>query len=190
MRVDHAQVEGRKEDVGVGKSNESSVVDNTGATSVNLTSRLVSVTLIRTSDGQRSVGQVELVGPSDESRSACGSGCNVGVVGSNCLARSIPLEADLLSREGQRLRTVARDSWTTAVASNVQVDAGLVGWDVRSGWVGGSVSDALPVRSVVRRDTVDVGLVDNVEGWEVLPGQTRGVLGTGANVGGEESPCP
>jgi len=61
--VDHAQVEGREVRVGVGQSDESGLVDDASAASVDLTSRLVGVALVLAGDGERSVGEVELVDP-------------------------------------------------------------------------------------------------------------------------------
>src|SRR4051812_3580160 len=71
--VDHRQVERRKVNVRVGKSNEHGTV-HSWITLEDLTSGLVGVSLVLAGDGKRSVGQVELRNPSDVSGFSSSSG--------------------------------------------------------------------------------------------------------------------
>jgi len=107
MRVNHAEIERCQEQVGVSQGNEHRPVDLLLAL-VNLASGLEGVTLVRSSNGERGVGQVELCNPSDEGRSASSStwSGDVAVVGSHRLAWCIPEKTNLLASEGQRLRSV------------------------------------------------------------------------------------
>ena len=100
MGVDHAQVEGCKVRVGVGQSDESGLVDDASTASVDLTSGLVGVTLVLAGDGERSVGQVKLVDPGDELRSAGLGVGDIAVVGADGKTGGVPQEADLLAGEG------------------------------------------------------------------------------------------
>jgi len=188
--VDHAQVEGCEVRVGVGQSDEGGLVDDTGTASVDLTSGLVGVTLVLAGDGERSVGEVELVDPGNELRSASLGVGDVAVVRADSSARSVPKEADLLAREGKRLRAVAGDGRAATNTGDVQVDTRLVSRNVSDGRAGGAVVGALPVSGVVGVDAVDVGLVGDVQRREVLPCETGGVLGARADVRSEESPSP
>lgn len=190
MRVDHAQVEGCEVRVGVSQSDEGSLVDNASAAGVDLTSGLVGVALILASDGERSVGQVELVDPGDELRSTSLGVGDIAVVRTDRSARSVPKEADLLAGERKRLRAVVSDTRAAANTGDVQVDARLISRNVRDGRAGGAVVGALPVGSVVGVDAVDVGLVGDVQRREVLPCETGSVLGARADVWSEESPGP
>jgi len=191
VRVQHGQVEWCQEHVNVGKSDEASTIDNRSTILVDGAVGLEGVTLVGSSNGEWSVRQVELVGPSDEGwgTSNTASGRNVAVVWAHWSTWSVPLEEHLLASEGQWLRPVAGNGWATAVAGDVQVDAArILGWD--SGRAGSTVVGTLPVASVVRRDTVDVGLVLHVKSREVLPCKTSGVLWAAANVWCKECPCP
>jgi hypothetical protein len=188
--VDHAQVEGCEVRVGVGQSNEGGLVDDAGTAGVDLTSGLVSEALVGSGDGQRSVGQVELVDPGNELRSSSLGVGNVAVVGADGKAGSVPEEVDLLAGEGKRLRAVVGDGRAAANTSDVQVDTRLVRGDGGDGRAGGAVVGALPVSGVVGVDAVDVGLVGDVQRREVLPCETGGVLGARADVRSEESPSP
>lgn len=76
VRVDHAQIERCQEWVGVGEGNEHSIVDQ-WTTLVNITSGLVSVTGVITSDLEGSVSQIQLIHPSNESRCASRGRCKV-----------------------------------------------------------------------------------------------------------------
>lgn len=128
MRVDHREVEGSKEHVGVGKSDEHGTVNNTLTTTVVHSGRLVSVTGVVGGLDEGSVGQVELSGPSDVLRLTSDrvDSSDVAVVGTDSKTGSIPGEVDLLAREGERLRAVASNGGATAVTSNVQVDTALL----------------------------------------------------------------
>lgn len=191
--VDIAKVE--RSDVGVlaGKSDEHGTVDD-WVTLVNITGRVVREALVLTSDGQLSVGGVQLAGP--EYPLGCsvpGDRADVGnvrVVGADSLARQVPSKVDLLTREAQRLRSVAGDGRTTAVAGDVQVDAALILRDVGDGRVGSAVADALVVGGVVGGPAVGVRLVHDVKSWEILPRDTGVVLGARRDVRSEESPSP
>jgi len=192
VRVDHGKVEGGQEHVGVGKSNEHGTVDNGGTATVDLTSGLVSVTRVVGGLDERSVGQVELGNPGNELR-LTSDGVDrggVAVVGADSKTGSIPGEVDLLAGEGKRLRAVAGDGRATAVTGDVQVLAALLLGDSGDAGVGSAVTGDLVVGGIVGRPAVDVGLVDDVEGGEVLPCETGGVGRARRDVGSEERPGP
>lgn len=191
--VDVGEVEGSDVWVLASESDEHGAVDN-WVTFVDIAGRLVSETLVVTSDGQLSVGSVQLASPKDPlGCSVLGDGADVGnvrVVGADSLARQVPSKVDLLTREAQRLRSVTGDGRTTAVASDVQVDAALVLRDVGDGRVGSAVANALVVGGIVGGPAVGVRLVHDVKSWEVLPRDTGVVLGARRDVRSEESPGP
>ena len=192
MGVDHAQVEGSEVRVGVSQGNEHGAVDS-WITFVDLTGWLIGETSVFTSDLKRSVGQVQLRDPSDKSRGA-GSGVgDVGVVGTDGETGVLPGEVDQLSREGQRLRAVARDGWAARVAGvlgAVDVHTALVSRDSRVGGVSDAAASNLVRLGVVGREAVGVGLVVDEQSREVLPCKTSGVLGAGADVGSKVGPLP
>lgn len=84
------------------------------------------------------------------------------------------------------------DGGATAVTSNVKVDARLVGRDGGERGVGSTLADGLAAvkGGVVGRETVDVGVVQDVKRREVLPCQTCSVGWAGRDVGSEERPRP
>lgn len=192
MRVDHAQVEGSKEWVRVGKSNEHGVVDSWVAL-VNLTSGLVGVTSVVASNLKRSVGQVELRDPGNEDRGASSGVGDVGVVGADSLAGVLPGQVDELAGEGEGLRAVAGNGRAARVAgmlSTVDVYTALISGNGRVGGVRNTVAGNLVGLGVVGREAVRVGLVVNEQSREVLPCETGSVLRARANVGSEEGPLP
>lgn len=161
VRVDHAQVERREVRIGIRESDEHRVVHDGSTTLVNLTGGLVGKTFVGASNGQVSVGHVQLVDPSDVLRlTGLGVG-NVAVVGTDGQTGAVPGQVNLLASKGQRLRAVVSNARTTAVARNIEVNARLIGRNVSGGGVGGTVANTLPIGSVVGVDTVDVGLVAN-----------------------------
>ena len=163
MRVDHGKVEGRQRHVGVGNGDEHGAVDDLLAVLVNGGVGLVGVAGVGASHSQRRIGKVELGGPSNVGRLTgdVGDGGDVAVVGADSLAWGVPLQQDLLAREGKRLRSVPGDGRAAAIASLVQVDAAVILLR-NSGRAGSTVVNALPDGSVVGRDTVDVGPAENV----------------------------
>ena len=192
MRVDHAQVEGSKERVGVGQSNEHGVVDS-WVTLVDLTSGLVGVTSVVAGDLKRSVGQVELRDPGDEGRGASSGVGDVRVVGTDSKAGVLPGEVDELSGEGEGLRAIAGDSRAARVSGvlgTVDVHTALISGDGRVGRVSDTVASNLMGLGVVGREAVGVGLVVDEQSREVLPCETSGVLGARADVRSEVGPLP
>ena len=109
--------------------------------------------------------------PFTYSECGCTSGGrgDIAVVWSDCLARVVPLEEKLLAGERQWLSLVVRDSRTATISGNVQVLAGRASGEGRIGWVGGAATSNLKVLGVVRVNAVDVGIVDDVQSWDVLP---------------------
>ena len=76
MRIDHAEVERSKVRVRIGKSNKHGVVGSR-VTLVDFAGRLVGVSSVVAGNLQRSVGEVELRDPGDESG---GTGNGIGDV--------------------------------------------------------------------------------------------------------------
>lgn len=189
VRVDHAQIERREEEIRVGQRDEHGAVDSWVAL-VDLASRLVRVPSILARAHQRRVREVQLRHPGDELRGARRRRGHVRVVGSDGLPGRIPGEVYLAAGEGQGLGAVARDGRAAVVPGDVEVDAGLVGGDVGARRVRGAVADHLPGSGVVGGEAVGVGLVGDVQGGEVLPCETRGVLRAHGNVRREVGPCP
>jgi len=190
--VDHAQVEGSKEGVGISQRNEHCVVDGWLAL-VDLTGRLVGETSVLAGDLKRSVGQVQLRDPGDVGRGAGRSVGDVGVVGADSLTGVLPSEVDELAGEGEGLSAVACDGRATGVArmlGAVDVDAGLVGVDGGVSGVGDAVASYLVGLGVVGREAVGVRLVVDEQSREVLPCETGGVLGARADVRSEVGPGP
>jgi hypothetical protein len=172
--VDHAQVEGSQEWVGISKSDEHSVVGH-WVTLVDLTSGLVGETRVVASDLQRSVGQVELANPGDELGCTGRGGGYVGVVGANSLSGHLPGQVEELAREGERLRVVAGNARSARVArvlSSVDVDTALLLGDGGVAGVSNAVARNLVGLGVVGREAVGVGLVVDEQSWEILPCQT------------------
>lgn len=190
--VDHAQVEGSKEGVGISQRNEHSVVDSWLAL-VDLASRLVSETSVLASDFKRGVSQVELADPSNVRGGTGRSVRNVRVVGADSLTGVLPGEVDELAGEGEGLSAVTCNGGTarvTWVLGAVDVDAGLVGRDGGVSWVSDAVTGYLVGLGVVGREAVGVRLVVDEQRREVLPCETSSVLGAGADVGSKVGPRP
>jgi hypothetical protein len=190
--VDHAQVEGSEEGVGVGKRNEHGVIDSWVAL-VDLAGGLVSVTSVLAGNLEGSVGQVELGDPSDVGGGAGNGVSDVGVVGADEVTGLLPGEVYEPAGEGERLRAVVGDGRAARVAGvlgAVDVHAALIGGDGAVSWVGGTVTGDLEGLGVVGREAVGVGLVVNVQSREVLPCETSGVLRARADVGSKVGPLP
>ena len=182
MRVQHRRVERCDIEIQIRQHDRHSAVDD-AIVSIYVSFRLVAVSSIVARCRQRRVRQVQLVAPSNPSRLASSRGSDVGVVGSDSLAGRVPVEKDLLAWEGERLRLVMCDGWTTAVIRHVEVLAAS-GCDVGDGGVGDAGTDLLAavLGGVVGGVAVDVGVVEDVEDGEVLPCQTSLVLWAVADV--------
>jgi len=190
--VDHAQVEGSKEGVGISQRNKHGVVDSWLAL-VDLTSWLVSETSVLTSDLERGVCQVQLRNPSDVGRGTGRSVGDVRVVGANSLTGVLPGEVDELAGEGEGLSAVTCDGRAARVArvlGAVDVDAGLVGVNGGVSGVSYAVTSYLVGLGVVGREAVGVRLVVDEQSREVLPCETGSVLGARADVRSEVGPGP
>lgn len=169
VRVDHGQVEGSEEEVAVSDGQEHGAVRSWVAL-VDFAGRLVGVTGVVASDGQRSVSEVELANPGGEHGVAGGGGGDVGVVGANGLAGSLPGQVDELAREREGLGAVADDAGCAAVPGvlvGVDTDARLVGGNGRVSGVSNALARDLVGLSVVGRETIRVGLVHDVKSREV-----------------------
>jgi hypothetical protein len=190
--VDHAQVEGCQENVGVGESNEHGVVGH-WVTLVDLASGLVSETSVVTGNLKGSVGQVELVDPGNELGCAGRGGGNVRVVGTNSLTGHLPGQVKKLARERERLGAVAGNARSARVArvlSRVDVDTALLLGNGGVAGVSNALSSNLVGLGVVGREAVGVSLVVDEQGREVLPCEASGVLGARADIRGKVSPRP
>jgi len=190
--VDHAQVEGSKEGVGISQRNEHGTVDG-WVTLVDLSSGLVCETSVLAGDLKGRVCQVQLADPGNV-RGGAGTGIrDVRVVGADSLTGLLPGEVDLLAGEGQGFAVVARDgraAGVTWVLGAVDVDAGLIGGDGRVRGVSDAVANYLVGLGVVGREAVGVGLVVDKQRGEVLPCETGCVLRARADVGCQVGPCP
>jgi hypothetical protein len=190
--VDHAQIEGSKEGVGVGERNKHGVVDS-WVTLVDLAGGLVSVASVLAGNLERSVSQVELGDPGDVGRGTGNGVGDVGVVGADEVTGLLPGKVDETAGEREGLRTVASDGRAARVArvlGAVDVYTALIGGDGAVGWVGRTITGDFEGLGVVGREAVGVGLVVDVQSREVLPCETSGVLGTRADVGSEVGPLP
>lgn len=177
--------------INIGKSDEHGSVDRT-VTLVDCAGWLVSVSSVRASRDEWCVGEVKLCCPCDECWCTCdrANRSHIAVVWTDSLARSVPGQVDELSWERKRLRSVVSDGWSTSVTSNVQVLAALVLWEGGDGRIGSAVASTLVGSSVVWRKAVNIGLVHDVQSWEVLPRKTSGVLRATGDVGSKVCPCP
>jgi hypothetical protein len=187
--VDHGQVERSQEEIRVGDSDEHGVVGSRVALE-DLGRWLVGEARVCAVHHQRRVGEVQLRHPRNEGRRSGGGRSDIGVVGANSLTGGVPGEVHHLSREGQRLRAVARNGRSTAVASNVHVDARLISGNQRVAGVDSTIANNLVRLSVVGREAVGVGLVDDVKSRKVLPCETGVVLRARADVGSQIRPSP
>jgi len=105
VRVQHAGIKRRDEQVEVGKHDSHGAVDDT-VVAVHKALWLVGVASTVAGSGQWRVSQVELLRPANPFRCSSGGGGHIGVVGTNSLIWCIPLEEDLLAWERERLRLV------------------------------------------------------------------------------------
>lgn len=171
MRVDHAQVKRSQEDIRISKSDEHGIIGH-WITLVDLTSGLVSVSSVVTSDLEWGVRQVELTDPGNELGLTGAGGSDVGVVGANSLSGRLPGQVEELAGEGKRLRVVAGDTRGARVSwmlLGVDIDTALIRGDGRVAGVGNAVAGDLVRLGVVGREAVGVGLVVDEQGREILP---------------------
>lgn len=168
MRIDHRHIEWRDEQVSIGKEDGHGTVDDT-IIAVDEAFWLEGVAGIVTSSDQWRISEVQLLTPCNECGSAGTGRSDVGVVGADGLSGGIPFEENLLAGETERLRLVVRNTWSTAISSNVQVltTLGNIG-DRRIGDPRANLLTAI-LSSVIGRIAVDVAIVQDVEGREVLP---------------------
>ena len=106
------------------------------------------------------------------------------------MAGLVPGEEDLFAGEGEGFALVVRDGWAAAVARDVQVLA--AGCDVGDARVRDALADGFGAVGcgVIGRIAVDICVVEDVQGWEVLPCQTRGVFRAVGDVLREHGPSP
>lgn len=97
---------------------------------------------------------------------------DVAVVRSNWQASVLPLEEDRLASERQRLGPVVSDGGAASDSGSVHVLTRFTRGKCGVGRVGNTAASYLVRASVVGVNAVDVGVVDDVEGWEVLPRQS------------------
>ena len=107
--------------------------------------------------------------PCNECGSASSCRSDVGVVGANCKTGGIPFEENLLAGEAEGLGLVVGNARSTTMSSNIQVltasrDIG----DRRVSDPRANILAAI-LSSVIGRVAVDVGIIQDVEGREVLP---------------------
>ena len=168
VRIDHGHVEGCDKEVRVGKEDGHGTIDDT-VVAVNETLGLEGVTGVVASCDQRCVGEVKLLTPCNECGRASRGGGDVGVVRADGLTGCVPFEENLLAGEAERLGLVVGDAWSTTVSSDVQVLT--ASGDVGDGRIGDACASLLAavLSSVIGRVAVDVAIVQDVEGREVLP---------------------
>mgnify|MGYP003624082379 CR=1 FL=1 len=192
MRIDHAQVEWCQERIRVGERDEHGVIGH-WVTLVDLASGLVGITSVVTGDLERSVSQVELVDPGNESGSTSRCCCNVGVVGANSQTRVLPSQVEELAGEGKRLGAVACDTGCTGVSrmlGRVDIDTTHLFGDGGVAGVCDAAAGDLVGLGVVGREAVGIGLIVDEQRREVLPRETSGVFWTLADIRSKVGPCP
>ena len=159
MRINHRHIEWRDKEVSVSKEDGHGPVNDT-IIAVDKALWLEGVAGVVASDGQWCICEIQLLTPCNECGSTSRGRGDVGVVGANGLTGSIPFEENLLAGEAERLRLVVGNAWSTAISSNVEVLTASAG-DIGDRWVSNARAN--------RRVAVDVGVVQDVEGREVLP---------------------
>ena len=190
MRVQQTRVERRDIEIFVRQHDSHGAVDD-AILPVHETRRLVGIPRVVAGRCELRVCQVELRAPRDKSRRARRCRSHVRVVGPNSLAGSVVLEQHFLTRETQGLGLVARDSDVAVIATGIESLAAPSG-EVRDRRVSDAFADVLGavLGGVVGRVAVDVGVVKDVQGGEVLPCEAGGVLRAGGDVGGKHGPSP
>lgn len=190
VRVQQRNVERCDVEVEVRQHDSHGAVDDT-FTIIHVAQGLVCIAGVVASHRQRRVGQVQLLTPANELWCPGCRGSDIGVIGTHGQAGCFPLEEDLLAWEGERLRLVVGDCWSATVAGDVEVLTTATG-KVGARWVGNAGANSLTtvLCGVVGRVAVDVGVVQDAEGWEVLPCETGSVLGAVADVLCKHGPCP
>jgi len=173
--VDHREIERGEVKVAVCDGKEHGAINN-WVSGVDISGGLERETRVVAGQCQVGVSEVELRHPSD----VCwwvhsGAVGHVAVVGADGETLVVPLEEDLLPGERQRLRLVVRNSRAATVSSNIDVEAACVGRNGGDRWVSGTAARNLVFAGIVGRETIDVGIVYDVECREVLPRETRGV---------------
>ena len=175
MRVDHRYVKWRDEEVRVSEEDGHGTVDDTIIT-VDEALGLEGVAGVVTSRDQWRVCEVQLLTPCHKCGSTSRGRCNVGVVGADGLTGGIPFEEDLLAGEAERLGLVVGNAWSAAISSDVQVLT--ASGDVGDGRVSDTRANLLAaiLSSVIGRVAIDVAIVQDVKGGEVLPRSIDGQI--------------
>lgn len=138
---------------------------------------------------QRRVGHVELRNPGGELGLDNVGGGHIAVVGANDLTGGVPLQEDLAARVRKRNAAVLADGSVAVKRLVGGVDAQLVLGDALGGQRVGVVALGLvPDSGAV--DAGGVGLVQDVQGGEVLPDEAGLVVGAARDVRRQQSPGP
>ena len=168
MRINHRHIKWRDEEVSVRKEDGHGTVDDT-IIAVNETLWLEGVASVAASRDEWCICEIQLLTPCNECGSTSRGRCNVGVVGADGLTGGIPFEENLLAGEAERLRLVVGNAWSTAISSHVQVLT--ASGDIGDRRVSDTWADLLAaiLSSVIGRVAIDVAIVQNMEGREVLP---------------------
>ena len=144
MRVQHRRVERRDEQIEI-RYHESHCAVDDAVIAIDETLWLVSETAVCSSQGERAIGQVQLLRPSDPGGSTHGGGGgDVGVIWTNCFSWGIccrlvmvhihrqlvevshtPLKQNLLAGEGERLGLVVGDLRIATISGSIGVEAAL-----------------------------------------------------------------
>jgi hypothetical protein len=131
------------------------------------------------------VGGIELRHPQDIIRCGGGGRGDVAVVWSNRHTRTRPLQVNLASWVAEWDSLVLGNGWSAVLVGDSGVQAGGItdfAGDERvasSSWLVDCLSDL-----------GWAGLIEDGQGWEVLPRKAGLVCGTGADVWGKKRPSP
>ena len=188
MRIDHGQVEWCDVKVKIGQRQEHGTIGSRVAL-VGGHIRLDRVGGIAGNIVKRRVSDVELSNPGSKLRCASRSRGHIAVVGADGLPRSIPVEEDLTSRVRQRHGAVLGDGRPAIRALILGVKARFLRLDIGDAeGIGVSASGLIPHIGTI--DTCSIGLIENIQGWEVLPDQASLVGRARRDIRSQKSPCP
>lgn len=150
MRIQHRDIERRHIDISVCQSDKDRFVD-CRVRLEHVIWRLPRRACIVARNSQRGKRNVQLTHPRDE-RWLAGEGArNVRVIGSYSKAWIVPANENLATWKAEGLVTLVRDSWTAAVAGDVNIHTTVLIRNVTVGWVTRAIANlAFPEGGIIR----------------------------------------
>ena len=189
MWINHTQIERRQEQIAISQGHEHGPIHRR-ISLIHNRRGLIRIPGPLFRNDERRIGEIQLRDPGNELWLPSLRRGHVTVIWTYGLAWLVPGKHDLFSREGEGFESIARYARSTTVAADIEIYTALVLRDFAVARVCDAVPDHFMFFSIVGREAIRVWLVDDMQGGEILPDQTRCVFGTGTDVRCQVGPSP